>query len=117
MAVNWNQLKIRYLQDDISIQLGGIASNLTRAKSLLCTGANEQVALQLIRECQFFIEWSAPAASLGIATELVELQRQLSYWHYHWSTLWSNPDQRLAIAHQAQSWSYRILSHSGLLTS
>lgn len=115
MAVDWNKLKSRYLQDDISTQLGGIASNLARAKSLLDAGANKQVALQLIRESQFFIEWTAPSASLEVATELVELQRQLSYWHYHWSSLWFDPDQRKSVAHQAQSWSNRLLSYSGLL--
>ncbi|URD48447.1 hypothetical protein [Chroococcidiopsis sp. CCNUC1] len=50
MAVDWNQLKSRYLQDDFSTRLGGIASNLARARSLLDSGTNEQVALQLLRE-------------------------------------------------------------------
>ena len=117
MVVNWNQLKSRYLQDDISTQLGGIASNLSRAKSLLLTGTNEQVAVQLIRESQFLIEWTAPDASEDVATQLVELQRLLSYWHYHWSTLWSNPQQRQSIAQQAQEWSNRVLDYSGLLAT
>jgi len=78
MAVDWNQLKSRYLQDEISTRLGGIASNLARARSLLDSGANEQVALQLLRESQFLIEWTAPDASEDVATQLVELQRLLS---------------------------------------
>ncbi|MES1024923.1 hypothetical protein ABN584_18735 [Gloeocapsa sp. BRSZ] len=64
MAVNWNQLQSPYLQGDISTRLGGIASNLAKARSLLDSGTNEQVALQLIRECQFLIEWTAPAELL-----------------------------------------------------
>lgn len=117
MTVDWNKLKSRYLQDNISIRLGGIASNLARAKSLLNAGTNEQVAMQLIRESQFLIEWTAPDASEDVATELVDLQRQLGYWHYHWSSVWSDSKQRQSVAHQAQAWSSRILSHSGLLTT
>ena len=89
---------------------------MSRAKSLLLTGTNEQVAVQLIRESQFFIEWTAPSTSLEVALELVELQRLLSFWHYHWSTLWSNSQQRVQVAILAQNWSERILDHSGLLT-
>ena len=116
MAVDWNQLKSRYHQDDISTRLGGIASNLARAKSLLDSGTNEQVSLQLIRESQFSIEWSAPDASEDVAAQLVKLQRLLSYWHFHWSSLWSDWEQRKTIAHQAQEWSHRLLDYSGLLT-
>lgn len=83
MAVNWKQLKSLYLQDDIPTRLGGIASNLARARSLLDSGTNEQVALQLVRESQFLIEWTAPDASEDVATQLVELQRLLSFWYYH----------------------------------
>ena len=102
MAVNWKQLKSLYLQDDIPTRLGGIASNLARARSLLDSGTNEQVALQLVRESQFFLEWTAPDASEDVATQLVELQRLLSFWYYHWSSLWSSSEQRRSIAHQAQ---------------
>jgi hypothetical protein len=116
MAVDWNQLKSRYLQDNISTRLGGIASNLARAR-LLDSGANEQVALQLLRESQFLIEWTAPDASEDVAVQLVELQRLLSYWHYHWSLLWFDPEQRQSIAHQAQEWFNRLLDYSGLLAS
>ena len=117
MAVDWNQLKSRYLQDNFSTRLGGIASNLARARSLLDSGTNEQVALQLIRESQFLIEWTTPDASEDVAVELVVLQRLLSFWHYHWSSLWSNAEQRQSIAHQAQEWSNRLLDYSGLLAS
>jgi len=116
MAVDWKQLNSRYLQDNISTRLGGIASNLVRARSLLDSGTNEQVALQLVRESQFFIEWTAPDASEDVAAELVELQRLLSYWHYHWSTLWSDWEQRQSIVHQAQEWFHRLLDYSGLLS-
>lgn len=116
MAVDWNKLKTRYLQDDVPTRLGGIASNLARIKSLARSGSNEQIAEHLIRESQFLIEWTAPGTDLKIAAELVELQQLLSYWHYHWSLLWSTPGERLEVAEQAQVWSDRILKYSGLLT-
>jgi hypothetical protein len=78
IAVDWDKLKTRYLQDDVPTQLGSIASNLARIKSIAGSGADEQVAQHLIRESQFFIEWTAPGIDIDIAAELVDLQRQLS---------------------------------------
>ena len=46
-------------------------------------------------------------SSLTLATELVELQRQLSRWKLHWSKLWLSPDDRLQIAKFAE-WSDRV---------
>jgi hypothetical protein len=112
MAVNLDSLKTQYLQHDISTQLGRLVENLTQIKVLTQAGTEEQCAQDLIRESQFFIEWIVPNLSLEttleLATELVELQRQLSQWKLHWSVLWSNPGDRLQVAADAQEWSDRV---------
>jgi hypothetical protein len=77
-------------------------------------------AQDLIRESQFFMEWVVPNlldTNIDLATELVELQRQLSGWKLHWSTLWTSPAHRLQVARYSQEWSDRLLKLSGLLAS
>ena len=112
MAVNLDSLKTQYLQHDVSTQLGRLVENLTQIKALAQAGTEEQLAQDLIRESQFFIEWIVPNLNLKtnmeLATQLVELQRQLSRWKLHWSTLWSNPSNRLQIAVDAQEWTDRL---------
>ncbi len=82
MAVNLDILKTQYLQNDTSTQIDRLVANLTQIKALAQVGTEEQFAQDLIRESQFFIEWAVPSLNLNtnleLATELVELQRQLS---------------------------------------
>jgi Fe2+ transport system protein B len=112
MAVNLDSLKTQYLQHDVSTQLGRLVENLTQIKALAQAGTEEQIAQDLIRESQFFIEWVIPnlnlETTLELATELVELQRQLSRWKLHWSILWLNPIDRLQVAADIQEWRDRL---------
>lgn len=121
MAVNLDSLKSQYLQNDTATQLGRLAANLTQIKALAQAGTEEQLAQDLIRESQFFIEWIVPSldlkTELNLATELVELQRQLSRWKLYCSRLWSSSSDRLQIARHSQEWSDRLLNLSGLLAS
>ncbi|MBW4471570.1 MAG: hypothetical protein KME45_14355 [Stenomitos rutilans HA7619-LM2] len=112
MAVNLHSLKTQYLEHDVSTQLGQLVENLTQIKALAQAGTEEQLAQDLIRESQFFIEWVVPSLNLDtnieLATQLVELQRQLSRWKLQWSTLWSSPSDRLQVAADVQQWSDRL---------
>jgi hypothetical protein len=121
MAVNLDVLKTQYLQQDISAQLSQLMENLTQIKAVAQVGKDKQIGQDLIRESQFFIEWVVTSlnleTNLELATELVELQRQLSRWKLHWSRLWSSPDERLRIVRYAQEWNDRLLNLSGLLVS
>ncbi len=114
MAVNLDNLKAQYLQHDVSMQLGRLVENLTQIQALAQAGTKAQVAQDLIRESQFFIEWIVPnlhlETSLELATELVELQRQLSRWKLHWSTLWASPSDRFQVVAEAQEWSDRAMA-------
>jgi hypothetical protein len=119
--VNLDNLKSQYLQNDIATQPGKLATNLTQIKALAQAGTEDQLAQDLIRESQFFIEWIVPSldlkTELNLATELVELQRQLSRWKLYCSRLWSGSSDRLQIARHSQEWSDRLLNLSGLLAS
>ncbi len=108
MAMNWEILKSRYLQTSHSSQIDSLSLNLIRLQALATSGVEESVAYHLIRESQFFIEWSVPSINLEtnmtLATELLSLQRQLSYWKLSWIELWSSEQERQKIAATAQHW-------------
>ncbi len=112
MAINWDSLKHRYLQSDRSSQLESITLNLTRIQTLANSADDGQVARHLVRESQFFIEWTVPTIDLEndlkIATELVDLQRQLSEWKLDWDILWASSDDRSSLAIQAEQWCDRL---------
>jgi hypothetical protein len=112
MAMNWDGLKTRYLQSDRTSQLESITLNLARIQTLASHDEEGSVARHLVRESQFFIEWTVPTIDLAldieIATELVDLQRQLSAWKLDWDALWANESDRLALAQTAKQWGDRL---------
>jgi len=112
MAMNWDILKAHYLQGNRATQLDSLALNLARIQLLAWSGTDESVAQRLVRENQFFIEWTVPSINLEtdmpFATELLDLQRLLSCWKLSWSDLWANEKNRQEIAALAQQWCDRI---------
>ncbi len=112
---DWNTLKQRYLQDDISIRLGNLASNLARIKSRCQNSANGDLVASLLQESKLFIEWTAKDAEIEIAAELAELQVQLACWQYCWERIWQDEEQRSTFAEQTKIWSAKVLNMSGLL--
>ncbi|NEP10262.1 MAG: hypothetical protein F6K14_08590 [Symploca sp. SIO2C1] len=112
MAINWDLLKTHYLQGNRESQLGNLALNLMRLHILVRQGSNDIVVQHLIRESQFFVEWTVPTINLEtdmqIATELLELQRSLSRWKLNWSEVWANEAEREQVATVAQQWCDRL---------
>jgi len=88
--------------------LDSLALNLTRIQLLAQSGTDEPVAQHLVRESQFFIEWTVPNIDLEtdemFATELIALQQLLSLWKLRWSEVWTNENTRREIATLAQQW-------------
>lgn len=104
---NLEEVKKRFLQDDLSVRLGGIASNLARLKSFSQMPGGKEAVEDLIEESKFFIEWTAPLASLNVQEELVKIQVQLA--------LLDKTVELDKIAQSADMWSSRVLELSGLL--
>jgi len=113
---DWAVIRERYLSDDLPIRLGGLAANLSRIKSFVSHDANREAVDSLIEESKFFIEWTATAADIDVAAELVEWQIQLARWHRNWSAIWDDPELRREVAEQSSTWSKRLLALSGLLS-
>lgn len=104
---NLEVIKKRFLKDGLSIRLGGIASNLARLKSFSQMPNNKKAVSDLIEESKFFIEWTAPEASLAVQQELVDIQLQLALCQYS--------VKHKKIISSADKWAERVLKLSGLL--
>lgn len=108
-------IRKRYLQDPLSLRLGGLAANLARINSFSDHPGHGDVVESLLNESKFFIEWTAPDAGLKLQAELVELQLELAWWQLNWKSIWGDPVKRAATAGKVRIWSERILEMSGLL--
>ncbi len=119
--MNWEILKTRYLQTSRTSQMDSLSLNLTRLQTLAASGVEDSVAHHLVRESQFFIEWTVPVIDLEtdmtLATELLSLQRQLSRWKLSWADLWNNEPERQKIAAVAQTWCEQLQGQVSVIAS
>lgn len=78
--MNREVIRERYLQDGFPKRLGALAANLGRISSFSKRGKNEELLKGLIRESEFFVEWTTLEAPLSLQGDLVGLQIQLALW-------------------------------------
>lgn len=112
---NLEQGRSRYLQDNLSIRLGGLAANLSRIASFSKHDGVGEVVSSILLESRWFIEWTASEFEISKAAELVDLQRQLALWDLESHQNWHDETWRNMLAENAKQWSQRILEMSGLL--
>lgn len=116
MAVNWDLLKQLYLKSNQASQFHSLALNLARIQTLTQDGIDGTIAKYLIRESQFFIEWTVPTLDLeteiDFATDLVDLQRLLGRWKLHWEEYWDNDQKRLVMIESLKPWCDRLQQYS-----
>ena len=111
---NEKAIRERYMRDDLSIRLGGLAANLARVESFSSHPDHCQLVESLLEESKFFIEWTTSAADMEVQAELVDLQLVLARWQQRWADIWSDTAERSAVALKAGSWSKRVLELSGI---
>jgi len=112
---DWDQIRERYLRDDLPVRLGGLAANLSRIKSFSDSESSQVVVESLIAESKMFIEWTAAQADVHIAEKLIDLQIQLAYWQLKWDVIWPDATRRKHLAEKSAQWSKQVLELSGLL--
>ena len=112
---DWTTIRERFLKDDISVRLGGLAANLSRIKSFANNEKNKAVVESLIDESKHFIEWTARETEIETAAILVELQVALALWQIQLDKVWLDTDQRKQLSDQSNIWSQQVLMASGLL--
>jgi hypothetical protein len=108
-------LRERYLRDEPTLRLGGLAANLARVESFSQHSEHKEAVAGLLEESAFFIEWTASDVSDETCVALAELQRLLVDWRRAWDSIWADRDRRAQVAAQAGKWSQRILRLAGLL--
>jgi hypothetical protein len=111
---DWTAIKERYMRDDLSVRLGGLAANLSRIKSFAGNESNRSVVESLIEESKYFIEWTAREAEVETAAQLVELQLELVRWQFKMPQSWPDANHRKQIADKSALWSKQVLASSGL---
>lgn len=109
------RLRERFIRDQSSVRLGGIAANLARIESFADHPGHGPVIERLIRESEFFIEWTVTDTELPVQEALVECQRTLARWRLNWKNIWDDDSTRASVASEAGRWSQRLLELSGLL--
>jgi hypothetical protein len=86
-----------FIKNDLPSRLKQLADHLLQIKSL--SGHDAQSTSGLIKDCRYLIEWTAPEMEIDRAVKLVEIQRQLSYWLFHWENICSD-NTKLQQVHQ-----------------
>jgi hypothetical protein len=86
-----------FVKNDLPSQLRQLADHLLQIKSLPIYDTHS--TLGLIKDCRYLIEWMAPEMEIDQAVKIVEIQRQLSYWLFHWQDVCSN-DAKLQQVYQ-----------------
>jgi hypothetical protein len=105
---NLAALQQTYIQSNPFQQLEFIANRLNRIATICNESKDLSSAIELIRESQYFIEWTAPNISIDDAVELVELGRILADWKFRWLEISSDPVSILNVRNLAQSWHKRL---------
>lgn len=59
---DWTAVRERYLRDNLSVRLGGLAANLSRINSFAAHDASREAVESMIDESKLFIEWTAAEA-------------------------------------------------------
>ena len=108
-------IRERYLRDNLTIRIGGLAANLARVKSFSNDYRHRDIVESLVEESKFFIEWAAPDAGPDLGSTLAELQLQLARWQLAWHTIWEDTAHRDRVGNEAQAWSTELLRLAGLL--
>jgi hypothetical protein len=114
MTNTFEQRREKYLRQPMPRRLGNLASNLNRIATYSNGSFSKENIFDLIRESQYFAEWTAADAPLELTLSLVEMQRQLARWKLHWSEVWQDESKKTQMQEQAKFWSDRMIEHSGL---
>jgi hypothetical protein len=75
----------KFIKNDIPSRLQQLSAHLLQIHSL--SGLDAPSILQSIKDCRYWIEWTAPDLDIDRAVKLVEIQRRLSYWLFHWDEI------------------------------
>jgi hypothetical protein len=93
-----------HIQSDTSQQLNNLADRLDLIATICNDAEDLSLVIELIRESQYLIEWTAPTLSIDDAAKLVDLGRILAEWKYRWTEISNNPSSIVKVRNLARSW-------------
>ena len=100
-----DKLRHRFLQDAWPIQVGNLASTLTRLSSRAGEARYDPFVAELLRESALLMEWCAPNVPIEIAKDLATMQRELVLWRQ----MWPNDAARPLLAFRARQMADQLL--------
>ena len=107
--ISANALRKRFMKDSLPSKWGGIASDLLRLSGIVHAEKTLSPTFQVVlNETKLFTEWIARDVELPSQKTVLKLQRSLSKWSAAGSR------DFIKIEKDAQKWSQKILSLSGL---
>lgn len=107
----------RFARDDLPHRLGALAANLLRVETFCRRSGSLELARRVMTESKSFVEWSARNASVEVAAELVQLQRELTSYLRRWPRIAGHSPIAEEMAQWAAAWAARVLAMSGLSES
>ena len=112
---NVEEIRKRYLKDELPVRLGGIAANLARMNSFSSNDSHQEVIESLLDESKYYIEWTVKDAPVEIQGFLIQIQIQLALWQLQLIRIWTDNKKRHFFANRVHTWSQELLKLSGLV--
>ncbi len=103
-------LKSRYLNDPPEVQIGGLASQLSRLGWFLKRSTAIEKLQPIIRESKYFTEWAADHASPDMQDVLAEIQFELAMLERQMT----RGESPLGYIEHADAWAEQLLRLAGL---
>lgn len=100
-------LKKRFEQDSVEVQIGGLASNLSRMAWFMRQPDTTTDLTAMFRESKYFAEWAASRATPEMQCVLAEVQVEVALWERMNAKGKVSPEQ-------LEAWAQRLLQLSGL---
>ncbi len=105
MSKDFTALKSRYLSDPPEVQIGGLASNLSRLGWFMRRTTSIEKLQPIIRESKYFTEWAADNASPDVQGVLAEIQLELAILERKMT----RGESPLGYIEHADSWTAKLL--------
>jgi hypothetical protein len=104
-------------QKELSNRLHQLAENLAQIQKLCISESPPSSMFDLVKESRYFIEWTVPdlvKIDIDRAAELVDLGRVLTRWLFNLEKIWSDRQEKIQVAQQAEQWRKRVVEISQL---
>lgn len=108
---DFSALRRRYAQEPSEIQVGALASNLSRIAWFMQRPDTRDKLEPIFRESKYFTEWAAESVPLELQSMLAEVQIELALWQRRLT----QADLPPTLPAEPEMWSQRLLKAANLV--